>query len=151
MRHLPALYRLVAAALLGAQIFFAAVAAQKVFPKEVAGLPRGEPRRTLAADLVGQMLAPLDAATMVGGALCVGLAMLLWRSGEGSLRAALPPLLAALCAAASAYGTTPAIQAMRAAGGSEMGGPRFGLLHGLSSGLLLLEMALLLWAALRTP
>ena len=42
MRTLPALYRLVAAALLGAQIFFAAVAAQKVFPKEVAELPRGE-------------------------------------------------------------------------------------------------------------
>jgi hypothetical protein len=148
MRHLPALYRLVAAALLGAQIFFAAVAAQKVFPKEVAELPRGEPRRTLAADLVGQMLAPLDAATMVGGALCVGLAVLLWRAGSGSLRAALPPLLAALCAAASAYGTTPAIQAMRAAGTT--GEPRFGMLHGLSSSLLLLEMALLLWAALRT-
>ena len=148
MRYLPALYRLVAAALLGAQIFFAAVAAQKVFPKEVAALPRGEPRRTLAADLVGEMLAPLDAATLLGGALCVGIAVRLWRAGAGSLRSALPPLLAALCAAASAFGTTPAIQAMRAA--AETGGPRFGLLHGLSSSLLLAEMALLLWAALRT-
>ena len=147
MRHLPTLYRLLAASLLGAQIFFAAVATQRIFPREVAELPRGDPRRTLAADLVGQLLGPLDAATILGGALCVGITILLWRSGAGSLRSALPPLLAALCAAASALGTTPAIQAMRAAGTT--GEPRFGMLHGLSSSLLLVEMALLLWAALR--
>jgi Domain of unknown function (DUF4149) len=147
MRLLPSLYRLLAAALLGAQLFFAAVAAQKVFPKEVAALPRSEPRRVLAADLVGQMLGVLDPATMVCSALCACLAVLLRRAGEARLLAALPPLLVALCAAASAFGTTPAIQAMRAAGAT--GEPRFGMLHGISSSLLVLEMLLLLWASLR--
>ena len=154
MGWLASIYRLVVSALLGAQLFFAAVAAQRIFSPEVAALPRGDPRRTLAADLVGQLLGPLDAATLVGGSLCVLLAVLLSRAqaarqlpSRASLRAAIPPLLAALCASASALGTTPAIHAMREAG--RTGEPRFGMLHGLSSGLLLLEMALLLFAALR--
>ena len=66
-----ALYRTLCAALFGAQLFFAAVAAQKIFPAEVAALPRGDPRRMLAADLVGKLLAPLDAATMAISACCV--------------------------------------------------------------------------------
>lgn len=139
-------YRLVCALLAGAQLFFAAVAAQVVFPKEVAALARGEPRRTLAADLVGQMLARLDPATLVGCALAVAAAVFLWTRG-GSLRLGLWPLLAGSCAALSLLWTTPAIQALRAAG--ETGGGRFGMLHAVSSSLLLVEIALLAWGSVR--
>jgi hypothetical protein len=52
------LYLLSCGALVGGQLFFAAVAAQVVFPREVAALPRDDPRRQLAADLVGAMSAP---------------------------------------------------------------------------------------------
>ena len=154
MRWLASTYKLVVSALLGAQLFFAAVAAQRIFPPEVAALPRGDPRRTLAADLVGQLLGSLDSAAMLGGALCVLLALQLSRrlaarpaAARAALRAATPALLVVLCATASSFGTTPAIHAMREAG--RTGEARFGVLHGLSSGLLLLEMALLLFAALR--
>ena len=58
------LYRFCCGGLVGAQLFFAAVAAQVVFPRDVAALPRDHPRRQLAADLVGSMLARLDAATL---------------------------------------------------------------------------------------
>jgi hypothetical protein len=137
-------YRLACALLVGAQIFFAAVAAQAVFPREVAALPRGDPRRTLAADLVGQMLARLDAATIALSAAAVLCAFSL-----AQRRAALLPLLASLCAAASALLITPRIHAMREAGETAL--PRFGLLHAASSGLLLLEMALLAVAFVRAP
>jgi hypothetical protein len=153
MHLVRSLYRLLAGALCGAQLFFAAVAAQKAFPAEVAALPRGDPLRARAAELVGAMLAPLDSATLAGGALLVLLAVLLARAAQSqpaarlALRGALPPLGAALCAAASALGTTPAIQALREAG--RTGEPRFGMLHGLSSSLLLAEMVLLAFAALR--
>lgn len=148
-RALAATFRLACALLAGAQLFFAAVAAQVVFPAEVAALSRADPRRALAADLVGGMLARLDAATLAGCALAVLCAVLLWRRAGAPLRPALFPLLAGACALASALGTTPAIQAMRAAG--QTGGPQFGKLHALSSSLLLLEMALLLLAFARAP
>ena len=59
------------------------------------------------------------------------------------------PLVAGLCAVASVAFITPAIHALRAAGTTASG--RFGLLHGVSSGLLVLEMILLAVAVLRAP
>jgi hypothetical protein len=148
MRIAASLYRLVTAGLLGAQLFFAAVAAQVVFSREIAARPPGDPLRVQAADAIGSMLARLDAATIAGCALAVLCAVALARSGvEGGLRAALLPLFAGACALASALGTTPAIHAMRAAG--RTADPAFGRLHALSSSLLLVEMILLFLAAVR--
>jgi hypothetical protein len=138
------LYRLCCGGLLGAQLFFAAVATQAVFPRQVAALPRDHPRRQLAADLVGSMLARLDAATIAFTAVAVVCALVLARRSCG-----IAPLLAGLCALASAALITPAIQAMRAADLTASG--RFGLLHGVSSSLLLLEMILLAVAVWRAP
>ena len=70
-------YRLSCALLAGAQLFFVAVAAQVIFPRDVAALPRSDARRQLAADLVGSMLARLDAATISLSALAVLCAVLL--------------------------------------------------------------------------
>jgi hypothetical protein len=139
------LYLLSCGALVGGQLFFAAIAAQVVFPREVSALPRDDPRRQLAADLVGAMLARLDAATIAGSAVAVVCAIVLGRRW-----AALAPLLAGLCAVISAALVTPAIHAMREAGAT--GSKRFGLLHGASTLLLVLEIALLvcaLWQAAR--
>jgi hypothetical protein len=138
------LYRLCCGGLFGAQLFFAAVAAQVVFSSEVAALPREHPRRQLAADLVGSMLARLDAATIALTAVAVVCAIVL-----GRRRGGIAPLLAGLCALASAAWVTPAIHAMRSAGLTASG--RFGLLHGVSSALLVLEMALLAVAVWRAP
>ena len=138
------LYRLCCGGLIGAQLFFAAVAAQAVFPAEVAALPREHPRRQLAADLVGVMLARLDAATIALTAVAVVIAIALRRR-----RGAIAPLLAGLCAVTSAVLITPAIQSMRAAGSTDTG--RFGLLHGISSGLLVVEIVLLAVALCRAP
>ena len=138
------LYRLCCAGLLGAQLFFALVAVQAVFPAEVAGLPRDHPRRQLAADLVGTMVARLDAGTIAFSAVAAICAI-----AAGRRRAAIAPLLAGLCASASALLVTPAIHSMRAAG--EVASSRFGALHGISTGLLLLEMILLAVAAWRAP
>jgi hypothetical protein len=134
------LYLLCCAGLVGAQLFFAVVAAQAAFPAEVAALPRDDPRRQLAADLVGAMLARLDAATVALTAVAVICALVL-----GRRRAAIAPLLAGLCALTSALLVTPSIHALRVAGSSSSA--RFGLLHGVSSGLLVLEMVLLAVAA----
>jgi hypothetical protein len=134
-------FRLICALVAGAQLFFAAVAAQVVFPREVAALPRDEPRRTLAADLVGAMLARLDTAVLALSAVAFVLAV-----ASGRRRLALLPLVAGLCAAASAFWATPQIHALRASG--QTGTPRFGMLHGVSSSLLLVEMILLAIAAL---
>jgi hypothetical protein len=136
------LFRLCCGGLVGAQLFFAALAAQIVFPSDVAALPRDHPRRQLAADLVGRMLARLDAATIALSAVAVVCAIVLGRRRE-----AIAPLLAGLCALASAMLVTPAIHGMRAAG--EVGSGRFGMLHGISSGLLVLEMILLTVAVWR--
>jgi hypothetical protein len=141
---LSQVYRLACAGLFGAQLFFAAVAAQVVFPREVAALPRSDARRQLAADLVGSMLARLDAGTLAVSALAVVCAVAL-----GKWRAALLPLAAGLCALASAAVVTPRIHALRDAG--QVALPKFGMLHALSSLLLLTEMLLLCVAALRAP
>ena len=141
---LSQVYRLSCAALFGAQLFFAAGAAQVVFSSEVARLPRDDARRLFAADAVGGMLQRLDAATLALTALAVVCALQLSRR-----RAAALPLIAGLCALASAALVTPAIHALREAG--QVALPKFGLLHAASSLLLLLEMALLLVAAWRAP
>ncbi len=133
------LYRFCCGGLLGAQLFFAAVAAQVVFPREVAALPRDHPRRQLAADLVGSMLARLDAGTIAFTALAAVCAIVLGR--RRAARAAIAPLLAGLCALGSSLLVTPAIQALRAAGETASG--RFGMLHGVSLALLVVEMILL--------
>jgi len=67
----------------------------------------------------------------------------------GRPRNAIAPLLAGLCAAISALAVTPAIQSMRAAAETTSG--RFGLLHGISSALLVLQMILLALALCRAP
>jgi hypothetical protein len=148
-RLLAYLYRLCAAIPLGAQLFFAAVAAQAAFPREVAALPQGHPARTAAAELVGRMLAPLDRLTLVLAAIAVVIALVRARSGAArSRRAAIPPLLAGVFAGVSMGLITPAIHAMRMAG--QTGTSQFGLLHAASSLLLLAEMAALavaLWFA----
>jgi hypothetical protein len=133
-------YRMLCAALFGALLFFSTVAAQAVFPAEVAALPHGHPRKMLAADLVGIMLARLDAVTLFTTAVALVLALRL-----GRRRAALLPLCAGLCALASVLAFTPAIHAMRDAGQTAL--PKFGLLHAASAGLLLAEMILLAAAA----
>jgi len=133
------LYLLSCGALVGAQLFFAAGAAQVAFPPEVSTLPREDPRRQLAADLVGAMLARVDAATLAGAAVAVVCAFLVGRRA-----AAIAPLLAGLCALVSTALVTPAIHAMREAGAT--GSKRFGLLHGASTLLLVLEIILLVCA-----
>jgi hypothetical protein len=120
------IYRLLCAALIGADLFFI-VATQVSFTLA----------RPQAGELVGAMLARLDAATLVVTAVLVVLA--------GRRPAALLPLAAGLCAAASALYFTPQIHAMRLEGLTS--GPRFGMLHGLSTGMLLIEMILLAIAA----
>ena len=130
------LYRLCCGGLLGAQLFFAAVAAQVVFSREVAALPRDHPQRQLAANLVGSMLAGLDAGSIAFTALAAVCAIVL-----GRRRAALAPVLTGLCALGSSLMVTPAIHALRAAGETASG--RFGMLHGVSLALLVLEMILL--------
>src|SRR5260370_40890498 len=97
------LYRISCAALLGAQLFFAGIAAQSVFSPEIASLARDDPRRRAAADAVGAMLAHLDAATL---ALCGGAAACAWHLRRAP--AALLPLPAGLCAPASAALAPPA-------------------------------------------
>jgi hypothetical protein len=134
------MFRLLCALLAGGQLFFVAIAAQVVFPRAVAALPRTEPRRQLAADLVGSMLGRLDAAALLISAMAVVLAI-----ASGRRRLALLPVVVGLCAAASAFWITPQIHALRAAG--QTGTPRFGILHGVSSSLLLLELILLAIAA----
>jgi hypothetical protein len=130
------LYRLSTAGLLGAQIFFAAVGAQVAF--------RSGLERHVSGNLVGAMLAKLDAATLALSAVATLCAVLL-----GGGRRALLPLLAGLLAAGSVFIVTPAIHAMREAG--QTGTPAFGRMHGLSFGLMLAEMILLLLAVWFTP
>jgi hypothetical protein len=140
MAPMERIFRLLCALLAGGQLFFVAIAAQVVFPRVVADLPRGEPHRVLAADLVGSMLARLDTTTLLVSALAVVLAV-----AGGRRRTALLPLVAGLCAAVSAFWTTPQIHALREAG--QASGGRFGMLHGISASVLLLEMILLAIAA----
>ena len=150
MRIAAFLYRLFTAGLFGAQLFFAAGAAQVVFSSEIAALPHADPRRVYAANAIGGMIERLDAATILGCALAVLCAVLLARSeGSGARRAALFPLLAGACAAASAFLITPAIHALRLA--NRTAEPAFARLHALSGLLLLLELIFLLVAVARAP
>lgn len=144
------LYRLSAGLLLGAQVFFAAVAAPAAFPREVAALPPGHPLRNAAADLVGTQLAALDRMTLLFCALAALSAIVLARTGLPSARvAAIPALLAGVCALFSSSFVTPRIHALRAAGETHL--PEFGRLHAISTGLLGVEILLLLVALWVAP
>jgi Domain of unknown function (DUF4149) len=150
MRVCAYLYRLAAGLLLGAQAYFAFVAAPAAFPREVAALPAGHPARTAAANLIGVQLASLDRMTLLFcaiGALC---AIALARMGVAAARiAAVPVLLTGLCALASSEWVTPRIHALRAAGQTQL--PEFGRLHGVSTTLLGVEIVLLLVALWVAP
>src|ERR1041384_2061566 len=123
------LYRLTTGGLLGALIFFAAVASQVAFRS-------GLVERQVSGSLVGAMLSKLDAATMAFTALAVLTAILL-----GQPRRAILPLVAGLLAVVSAFLITPAVHAMREAG--QVGTPAFGRLHGISALVMIAEMILL--------
>jgi uncharacterized protein DUF4149 len=144
------LYRLSAGLLVGAQVFFATVAAPAAFPREVATLPPGSPARTAAADLVGAQLATLDRMTLLFCAVAALSAIVLARLGVASARAAaMPVLLAGLCALASSSFVTPRIHALREAGQTHL--PEFGRLHAISTVLLGVEIVLLLVALWVAP
>ena len=144
------LYRLSAGLLLGAAVYFAAVAAPAAFPREVAALPPGHPLRTAAANLVGLQLAGLDRMTLVFCALSALCAIALARMGMATARlAALPMLLSGLCALVSSSFVTPRIHALREAGQTQL--PEFGRLHALSTGLVGLEILLYLFALWVAP
>jgi len=145
--YLDRAFRFLCGAQAGAQLFFTIAATQVIFSSEIAALPHEDPRRILAADQVGQLLGRVDAMTIVVTFVTFLLAWLIANREGVSLRRALPPMLAGLCAIASIFGTTPAIHALRAA--NRTGELRFGLMHALSSTLLILEMLLFAWAALR--
>ena len=150
MRLCVYLYRLSAGLLLGAQVYFAAVAAPAAFPREVAALPPGSPARTAAADLVGAQLASLDRMTLLFCAVAALCAITLARAGMPSARvAAVPVLLAGLCALTSSEWVTPRIHALRAAGQTQL--PRFGRLHAFSTSLVAVEIVLLLIALWVAP
>lgn len=144
-RLLSFLFRACCGAAFGAQLFFAAIAAQVIFSREVAALPPSDPRRRAAAELIGALLARLDALTLGLTAVAAFCAVLLARRGlTAARRPALPVLLAGFAALASARFVTPAIHTLRLLG--QTATPRFGMLHGISSALLLAELVLLLAA-----
>jgi hypothetical protein len=150
-RLLAFAFRLCTGLLLGAQAFFAAVAAPAAFPKLAAEQPPSSLIRQAAADLVGRMLAQLDRMTLVLAAAAALCAIALGkRTGERSARlAAAPALLAGLCALFSSAWITPRIHALRELGLT--GEPEFGRLHALSAAILAVEMLLLLWALWVAP
>lgn len=144
------LYRVAAGLLLGAQAYFAAVAAPAAFPREVAALPAGHPLRTAAANLVGVQLAALDRMTLLFCALAALCAIVLARAGMPASRAAaVPALLTGLCALVSSSFVTPRIHALRDSGQTQLA--EFGRLHAISTGLLGVEILLLLVALWVAP
>jgi len=144
------LYRLAAGLMLGAQVYFAAVAAPAAFSREVAALPAGSPARTAAANLVGAQLASLDRMTLLFCAIAALAAIALARMGIASARAAaVPVLLTGLCALASSEWVTPRIHALRAAARAQL--PEFGRLHAVSTALVGAEIVLLLIALWVAP
>ncbi|HWE23462.1 MAG TPA: DUF4149 domain-containing protein [Myxococcales bacterium] len=150
MRVCAYLYRLAAGLLLGAQVYFALIAAPAAFPREIAALPAGHPLRTAAANLVGAQLATLDRMTLLLCAVAALSAIALARAGAPSARvAALPVLLTGLCALASSQWVTPRIHQLRAASQTNL--PEFGRLHALSTSLLGVEIVLLLVALWVAP
>jgi hypothetical protein len=149
-RFLSFLFRLFTGALFGAQLFFAAIAAQAIFPRAVAALAHSDPRRRAAADLIGLLLGRLDQLTLGLSAAAVLCAVILSRRGHTwAGRAAAPVLLAGFAALASTALVTPAIHELRLAAATAS--PRFGQLHAVSSLLLLAELLLLLAAVWLTP
>ena len=149
-RFLAYLYRLAVALLLGGDFFFAAVAAPASFPREIAALPPGSWQRVAAADLVGRMLAQLDRMTLLLAGVAALCAIALARIGLSRARAAaLPALVAGLCALFSLSWVTPRIQSLRAL--AQSAGPEFGRLHFLSTALVGIEMLLLLYALWISP
>jgi hypothetical protein len=150
MRVCAYLYRLAVGLLVGAQVYFASVAAPAAFPREVAALPPGDPARTAAANLIGAQLASLDRMTLLFCAVAALCAIALARRGIAAARvAAVPVLLAGLCALASSEWVTPRIHALRAAGETQL--PGFGRLHAVSTALLGVEIVLLLVALWVAP
>jgi hypothetical protein len=150
MRACAYLYRLAAGLLVGAQVYFAAVAAPAAFPRDVAALPPGDPARTAAANLVGAQLASLDRMTLLLCAVAALGAIALARMGVASARiAAVPVLLVGLCALVSSEWVTPRIHALRAAAQTQA--PEFARLHAVSTSLLGLEIVLLLVALWVAP
>ena len=120
------------------------------FPREVAALPPGHPLRTAAANLVGSQLAALDRMTLLFCALSALCAIALARMGIASARlAAVPVLLAGLCALVSSSFVTPRIHALREAGQTQI--PEFGRLHAISTGLVGIEILLYLVALWVAP
>jgi hypothetical protein len=107
-RVLSFAYRFFCVALFGAQVFFAAVAAQVVFSPEVSALPREHPRRVLAADLVGAMLARLDAGTIA----LTALAVVGWRAAHTNAAAPAPAIASSPIAPAPAEPPQTAIVAV---------------------------------------
>jgi len=149
-RFLAYFYRLAVALLLGADFFFAAVAAPASFPRDIASLPPGSWQRVSAADLVGRMLAQLDRMTLLLAGVAALCAIGLARTGLPRARpAALPVLGAGLCSLFSLAWVTPRIQSLRTLGQSA--GPEFGRLHFLSTALVGVEMLLLLYALWVSP
>ncbi len=149
-RFLCFLFRLAAGTLFGAQLFFAAIAAQVIFTRALAALPSADPRRRAAADLIGLLLARLDLLTLALSAVAALCAVVLVRRGFSSARrSALAVLLVGVAALASSAVVTPAIHQLRLAGATAS--PRFGQLHGLSSLLLVAELLLLVVAIWLAP
>jgi len=149
-RFLAYFYRLAVALLLGADFFFAAVAAPASFPREIAALPPGSWQRVAAADLVGRMLAQLDRITLLLTAVAALSAIALARTGLARARAgALPVLGAGLCALLSLSWVTPRIHVLRTL--AQSAGPEFGRLHFLSTALVGVEMLLFLYALWVSP
>jgi glucan phosphoethanolaminetransferase (alkaline phosphatase superfamily) len=143
-------FRLCVGFLFGAQLFFAAVAAPAAFPREIAQQAPASPARRAAADLVGRMLAQLDRLTIALCAVAALCAIALGRAGLPRARiAAAPVLLAGLAALLSSYWVTPQIHAMRALGTTSSA--QFATLHAVSTALLAVEIALLLWALWVAP
>jgi hypothetical protein len=96
------------------------------------------------------MLAQLDRATLVLCAVAALCAISLGRTGLPRARiAAAPVLLAGLGALLSSSWVTPRIHAMRELGLTSS--PQFGTLHAVSTSLLAVEIALLLWALWVAP
>ena len=88
--------------------------------------------------------------TLLFCALAALSAIILARTGLPSARvAAIPALLAGVCALFSSSFVTPRIHALRAAGETQL--PEFGRLHAISTGLLGVEILLLLVALWVAP
>ncbi len=149
-RFVSFLFRLTTGSLFGAQLFFAAIAAQAIFTRELRVLPPTNPGRRAAADLVGVLLARLDLLTLALSTVAALCAVFLVRRGITSARrAAVSVLLVGFAALASSALVTPAIHALRRAGLTAT--PRFGQLHAVSTSLLLAELLLLLAAIWMAP